>query len=125
NGLTDAVTLQAGTNVTLTPSGNKLTIAAQTSGGWTDNGSVVRLSNSTDLVGIGTTAPGEKLDVNGNIRISNAALSKAGRMGGDALGLWLEPSETNSSIRLNANPSRVGLYVRGTDGNIGIGTTTP
>ena len=38
-------------------------------GGWTDDGSVVRLTTSTDKVGIGTTNPGSyKLAVNGDIR---------------------------------------------------------
>jgi len=37
------------------------------SSGWTDDGTVVRLTTSTDTVGIGTTAPGEALEVVGNI----------------------------------------------------------
>jgi hypothetical protein len=32
-------------------------------GGWTDDGTVVRLTTPTDAVGIGTAAPGAKLDV--------------------------------------------------------------
>ena len=36
-------------------------------GGWADDGSVVRLKAASDYVGIGTTAPGEKLTVAGNI----------------------------------------------------------
>lgn len=38
-------------------------------GGWVDDGATVRLSSSTDNVGIGTTNPQEKLDVNGDIRV--------------------------------------------------------
>jgi hypothetical protein len=38
-------------------------------GGWVDDGSVVRLATGTDLVGIGTAAPAEKLHVNGDIRL--------------------------------------------------------
>lgn len=38
-------------------------------GGWVDDGTTVRLSSSSDNVGIGTTAPQEKLDVNGDIRV--------------------------------------------------------
>ena len=34
-------------------------------GGWTDDGTVVRLTTISDDVGIGTTTPGYKLDVNG------------------------------------------------------------
>jgi len=40
---------------------------AGTTNGWTDDGAVVRLSTGTDNVGIGTTAPGAKLDVDGGI----------------------------------------------------------
>jgi len=35
-------------------------------GGWTDDGSIVRLTTSTDLIGIGTSDPVEKLTVSGN-----------------------------------------------------------
>jgi hypothetical protein len=40
--------------------------------GWTDDGAVVRLTNSADRVGIGTAAPdpSAKLDVIGNINLS-------------------------------------------------------
>lgn len=39
-------------------------------GGWTDDGNAVRLETSSDSVGIGTATPTEKLDVEGNIRVS-------------------------------------------------------
>jgi len=39
--------------------------------GWVDDGSVVRLDNPTDSVGIGTATPTEALDVVGNIHGSN------------------------------------------------------
>lgn len=39
---------------------------AGSAGGWTDDGSVVRLSNSADKVGIGTSSPGGALHVTGN-----------------------------------------------------------
>lgn len=80
-------------------------------------------------VGIGTASPAARLHIHSNdndaLKITNTALSKTARMGVDHLGVWIEPSETNSSIRLNANPSLFGLYVRGTDGNVGIGTPDP
>lgn len=58
NGLTDAVTLSAGANVTITPSGNTLTLSAAGAGGsgiW----SVLNnnASYSAGNVGIGTTTP--------------------------------------------------------------------
>ena len=44
-------------------------------GGWVDDGTVVRLETSTDNVGIGTTEPSEKLDVDGNIHASGTITS--------------------------------------------------
>lgn len=39
--------------------------------GWTDDGTVVRLTTATDNVGIGTTSPSQKLDVAGDINVSS------------------------------------------------------
>jgi len=49
-------------------------------GGWTDDGSVVRLETSTDSVGIGTATPLEKLDVLGSIRASGRATIGTGHV---------------------------------------------
>ncbi len=38
--------------------------------GWTDDGTVVRLTTNSDNVGIGTNSPAEKLDVSGNLHAS-------------------------------------------------------
>jgi hypothetical protein len=43
------------------------------SSGWTDDGTVVRLTTGTDSVGIGTTSPGEPLEVAGNVLITGKA----------------------------------------------------
>jgi hypothetical protein len=87
------------------------------------------VKKGTGNVGIGTTNPTARLHIysadNDALKITNTTLSKTCRMGVDHLGVWIEPSETNSSIRLNANPSLLGLFVRGTDGKVGIGTTSP
>src|ERR1039457_1682143 len=66
NGLKDDVTLEAGNNVSLTPNGNTLTIAAATGGGsriWSalNNNAFYNAGN----VGIGTTSPQEKLTLAG------------------------------------------------------------
>lgn len=51
------------------------TASGSGSGGWTDDGSVVRLTTATDSVGIGTTSPSEMLDVSGNIHASGTIKS--------------------------------------------------
>ncbi|BCX15076.1 MAG: hypothetical protein KatS3mg088_759 [Patescibacteria group bacterium] len=68
-------------------------------GGWTDDGTIVRLTTSTDRVGIGTTS------VNAN--------TKLGVLGGVAIG-----SQTYSDAQAPTN----GMIV---EGNVGIGTTNP
>ncbi len=69
NNLKDNVTLAAGTNVTITPNGNTLTIASSGGGSgiWSLNGSSTYYTGGN--VGIGTIAPAFALDVsnvNGN-----------------------------------------------------------
>jgi hypothetical protein len=53
NGLHDAITLAAGTNVTLTPSGNTITIASSASGG---SGGLTSVTHDATLAGAGTGA---------------------------------------------------------------------
>lgn len=43
--------------------------------GWTDNGSTVSLTFSGDSVGIGTSIPSSKLDVEGNVKVSGTISS--------------------------------------------------
>jgi hypothetical protein len=50
------------------PDGTLQATAAVGGNGWEDTGTVVRLETNTDSVGIGMTAPTERLDVDGNIR---------------------------------------------------------
>ena len=53
--------------------------ATSQAGGFTDDGTTVRLTTVTDKVGIGTAAPGEKLTVSGNIS-ANGGLSANGSL---------------------------------------------
>jgi len=61
NGLTDAVTLSQGPNVTFATSGNNLQISATGGGIWNLNGSSAYYSRGN--VGIGTTVPSSLLDM--------------------------------------------------------------
>ena len=60
----------------------------------------------------------------GNILFANAPSSRSGRMGVDDLGVWIEPNDANSGVRLNASPSAIGLYVSA-GGTVGIGVPGP
>jgi hypothetical protein len=90
NTLTGAVTLAEGSNVTITPSGNTLTVAASSGPGGSlpagSTGQTLRhdganwtasnlLYNSGTAIGIGTTSPAQALDVNGMIRMPATAAS--------------------------------------------------
>ncbi|MFC1476216.1 tail fiber domain-containing protein, partial [Candidatus Zixiibacteriota bacterium] len=49
------------------------TVSGGGGGGWIDDGDVVRLETVNDSVGIGTAAPSEKLEVDGNLRVTGKA----------------------------------------------------
>ncbi|MBI2655387.1 tail fiber domain-containing protein [Candidatus Woesearchaeota archaeon] len=48
----------------------------ESAAGWTDDGSNVRLTASTDKVGIGTSTPGSELEVSGQFKISSGINDK-------------------------------------------------
>jgi hypothetical protein len=140
NSLTDAVTLAAGSNVTITPSGNTLTIAASASAGNTldqaydqggagagraitaDNGAVdIQGAGGLTVngnVGIGTTSPGAKLSLTQSgatnadgIRIVNGSVTW--NQYTDAAGKLLFASSGGAQVAVQDN------------GLVGIGTTSP
>lgn len=91
--------------------------------GWYDAGSVVRLTTSTDKVGIGTSSPVKKLGVNGDIwiplgkRIYFGGASIEGYSGGGGYpGLKIYGlGGGNDNLAITVDPA----------GRVGIGTTSP
>ena len=70
------------------------------SSGWVDDGTVVRLIDSTNSVGIGTSSPNEALEVIGNVRVSGSI----------------------NATNLNTTGQTILAY---SSGNVGIGNTIP
>jgi len=85
---------------------------------WTESGTALeeRMTiRASGNVGIGTTSPTAKLDVNGVIKYGNNGSSVAALSYGSSGLVTLEASSANTSI---------GIIPSGT-GNVGIGTTSP
>jgi hypothetical protein len=113
-------------------------VSAPSGGGWTDDGTNVRLTTSTDNVGIGITSPSAKLHVAnsssgyGMLRIENSntgdnEASIGFKEGSDApyadiwvagVGSWSNPND----FVIGRNTAK---FLITPDGNIGIGTTNP
>jgi len=85
-------------------------------GGWTDDGTTIRLSTSTDKVGIGTTSPQVKLSLGTDINPKKFALWDGV---GDFYGLGCHIGRitffTNNTEKMTIKDN----------GNVGIGTTNP
>ena len=94
------------------------------SGQWTTNGGLVYLTSTTQNVGIGTTAPGAKLQVgSGTVSDTGFATRIIGSDGNQvALGYGSFGSsiQGRSSTDVNSN-----LALNPWGGNVGIGTTVP
>ena len=88
----------------------------------------MRITDSGN-VGIGTTSPGVKLDVSGQIRSNDSFLLQSGttaigsiRNQGGALDIR---GDSTRDVSLGSVTSPQALFVEGTNGNVGIGTTSP
>lgn len=143
NGLTDNVTLAAGSNITLTPSGNTLTIASTGGGGLTGSGTAGQIAlwnGSTSLgtstisqsggnIGVGTFgAPTDRLTVqtptdNYGLVHTNGAISVGTFVGGLTPTGWFG-TKSNHPLSFFTNNGNASLTVA-TNGKIGIGTVSP
>ena len=135
NGLTDSVTFAPGSNVSITPSGNTLTIASS-GGAFSLNGTSAYYNGGN--VGIGTSSPASALDVRGNL-----VLEAGGSPGIFTSALSGEQNRYLSIANSPATPTASGLKAGGilvsddyfyanpgkndliVKGKIGIGTASP
>lgn len=147
NGLRDAVTLAAGANVTITPTGNTLTIAATGGGGGGGGGNGPWSLNGTSAfydqghVGIGVSTPRHRLRISGgplwtdNGWLGAIELDHASAIGWNAtsLGNLFGIGHTDHGLfffTTSSGPGGQGSLatyhmVIADSGNIGIGTTAP
>ncbi len=155
NGLKDNVNLVAGTNVTITPSGNNLTISSTGGGGGTIGGSgssnfIPMFTNSTTLgnsilyqssnrIGINNSSPSYALSINSDL-VGGLGLQLSRSNGGFGFSL-LEDSEPTGlrgwflevyqqKLRIktagdNGYATIRNLMTFERNGNIGIGTDSP
>lgn len=99
-------------------------------GGWTDDGTVVRLTTITDNVGIGTTNPSAKLTIgsSGDLLFKASAVDPGDIIFQESTGtqkgrIWSGPS-AGASLSLSSGDSIADLTIDA-DGNVGIGTIDP
>jgi len=109
-------------------------VSAPTGGGWTDDGTVVRLETGSDKVMIGTGSPAEKLHVNGDIRLWSGGDIAFGddntriyETGGDLVltandDIFLWPDD---DIYIAADGGSNWIHFDQGNQRLGIGTTNP
>jgi hypothetical protein len=116
-----------GTTVSFNATAKKVTInsSSSASSGWTDGGSIVRLTSSTANVGIGTDSPTVPLDVQTPVTAATAngvrlqQTLSAGANNGTLNGLYINPTFNDGMAVGNAHNALVTV-----GGNVGIGTAS-
>jgi hypothetical protein len=85
--------------------------------------------NANGNVGIGTTSPGTKLDVSGQIRSNDSFLLQSGTTAIGSIrnhnGALDIRGDSTRDVSLGSVTSPQALFIEGTNGNVGIGTTSP
>jgi hypothetical protein len=99
-------------------------------GGWIDDGTVVRLEDAADSVGIGTGLPGEKLDVAGTVRVEGFSMPDDSVFGHvltadtSGTGSWQAPVADGHSLDDVTGSLEDVVYVDDS-GDVGVGTADP
>ena len=144
---TDTLTFASGTGMSISSdsTNKKLTFSASASdlnaSGWTDDGTIVRLTTSSDSVGIGTASPDYTLHVVGNVGVgSSIIVTSLANLGGlNVPGTSVLGTAYGSTLTISGNTgvgsslsvtdltfAQGGLRVNGFSnltGNVGIGGT--
>jgi hypothetical protein len=98
--------------------------------GWVDDGAVVRLADSTDNVGIGTTSPGFKLEVR-STNAGQAAYIRSDAATGTNYGVDAEAMGVGATTNIggwftaSGATNNYAIIVPQGHGNVGIGTESP
>lgn len=128
------VTFNATANDFCTHSGTCLSSVSGGSGGWTDDGTIVRLTTSTDQVGIGTSSSKSKFDIvsasnsysdiddgdGGHLRVGAGTSSTD-----DALFFGVHTGDYSWVQAIDPGASYRDLALNPSGGDVGIGTTSP
>jgi len=81
--------------------------------------------DSSGNVGIGTTSPSEKLEVNGNIKLGDGSQKNIIGAINNNLGIFANPNGTDEGILFSTDDGSTIEMIILNGGNVGIGTTSP